>query len=73
MLYEVITPNAAFLNNIVHPVFSLNGETIAYGYRGLNFYALATGVSNHVLENDIEDFGNNLLVPREMYWSYNFV
>ena len=60
--------NNPFLNNITHPVFSPNGETIAYGYQGLNFYAIATGVSNRVLENDIDDLGNNLLVPRELYW-----
>lgn len=60
--------NNPYLNNIVNPVFSPNGKTIAYGYQGLNFYALDTGVSNRVLENDFDDFGGGLLVPRELYW-----
>ncbi|PWB69424.1 MAG: hypothetical protein C3F07_19485 [Anaerolineales bacterium] len=63
-----VDQNNPFLNNITNPVFSRNGETIAYGHQGLNFYALDTGVSNRVLENDIDDLGNNLLVPRELYW-----
>lgn len=61
-------PNSAYLTNISNPVFSPNGMTIAYGYKGLNFYALDTGVSNRVLENQIDDMGNGILLPREMYW-----
>jgi len=60
--------NNAFLSNISSPVFSPNGKTIAYGYKGLNFYALDTGVSNQVLENQIDDFGNNMFIPKELYW-----
>ena len=63
-----VDQNNAFLSNISNPVFSPNGKTIAYGYKGLNFYALDAGVSNRVLENQIDDFGNGLLVPRELYW-----
>jgi hypothetical protein len=60
--------NNPFLNKITNPVFSPNGETIAYGHQGLNFFAVKTGVTNRVLENDIDDFGNGLSVPRELYW-----
>ena len=60
--------NNPYLSNIVNPVFSPNGKTIAYGHQGLNFYALDTGVSNRVLENLMDDFGNDLFIPRELYW-----
>ena len=61
-------PNNPFLNAIRLPAFSPNGQTIAYGYKGLNLYATSSGVSNRVLEDDIDDLGGGLLVPREMYW-----
>ena len=60
--------NNPFLSNITSPVWSPNGQTVAYGHKGLNFYSIASGQSNRVLENDIDDLGNGLLVPREMYW-----
>jgi len=60
--------NNPFLSNITSPVWSPNGQTVAYGHKGLNFYSIASGQSNRVLDNDIDDLGNDLLVPREMYW-----
>lgn len=60
--------NNPYLSNVVNPVFSPNGRTIAYGHQGLNFYALDTGVSNRVLENMMDDLGNDLFIPRELYW-----
>lgn len=64
--------NNPFLNTIISPVFSPNGQTIAYGYKGLNFYSTASGQSNRVLENDIDDLGNGMYVPREMYWPQHY-
>jgi hypothetical protein len=63
-----VDPNNGFLSSINNPVFSPNGETIAFGYQGLNFYSIISGQSNRVLENDIDDLGGGLFVPREMYW-----
>jgi hypothetical protein len=63
-----VDPNNGFISSLINPVFSPNGETIAFGYKGLNFYSIVTGQSNRVLENDIDDLGNGLLVPRELYW-----
>ncbi|HXF84776.1 MAG TPA: hypothetical protein VNK49_05245 [Anaerolineales bacterium] len=63
-----VDENNPFLSNITSPVFSLDGQSIAYGYKGLNFYSLATGASNLVIENQIEDLGSGLFVPRELYW-----
>ncbi len=60
--------NNPFLTNIQSAVWSPNGQTIAYGFGGLNLYAVATGVSNRVLENQIRDMGNGFLLPDELYW-----
>jgi len=60
--------NNPFLTTIMNPVFSPNGETIAFGYKGLNFYSIASGQYNTVLENQIEDQGSGFFIPRELYW-----
>ncbi len=65
----VMDENNPFLNAINNPVFSLNGQTLAYGYKGLNLYSLSSGVSNLVIENQIDDStGSGFLFPRELYW-----
>lgn len=60
-------PNNPFLNTISSPVFSRDGQTLAYGYRGLQLHSLATGTSEMILENQIDDVGSGLFVPRELY------
>ena len=57
-----------FVNAVSKPVFSPNGETIAYGYKGLNLYAVASGVGNLALENQIKDQGGGFIFPEELYW-----
>lgn len=64
--------NNPYLTNIQNAVWSPNGQTIAYGFGGLNLYAIATGVSNRVLENQIQDMGNGLMLPEELYWPETF-
>ncbi|MEW6401389.1 MAG: hypothetical protein AB1649_06285 [Chloroflexota bacterium] len=64
--------NNPFLNNISNPVWSPSGETIAYGYKGLNFYSVASGQSNLVLENDLDDLGNGMIIPRELYFPEHY-
>jgi len=59
--------NNPFATNVSKPVFSPNGQTIAYGYRGLNLYAVATGVSNRVIEDQLDDQGSGFILPRELY------
>ncbi len=61
-----IDENNPFLTNINSPAFSPNGETIAFGHKGLNFYSVASGVSNLVLQDQIEDSGNGFMFPREL-------
>jgi len=63
---EVI-PDMPFVSSVSDPVWSPNSQTIAYGHKGLNFYAVATGISNRAIENQIDDF-SGLSVPRELYW-----
>jgi hypothetical protein len=62
-----IDPINPFVSTLSRPVFSPNGKTIAYSYRGLNFYSLDTGVSNLVLENQLDDLGNGAIFPKELY------
>lgn len=65
----VMDENNPFVNAINNPVFSPNGQTLAYGYKGLNIYSLSSGVSNLVIENQIDDStGSGFLFPRELYW-----
>jgi Tol biopolymer transport system component len=64
---EAVDENNPFVNRISSPVFSPSGQTLAYSYRGLNLYALATGVNNLVIENDTEDMSGGIVFPNELY------
>ena len=63
-----IDQNNPYLTSINSPVFSPDGKGIAYGMGGLTFYSLETGTSNLVIENQWDDFGNGIVVPRELFW-----
>jgi hypothetical protein len=63
-----IDENNPFLSVINSPVFSPNGQTLAYGYKGLNLYAVSTGASELVIENQIDDSNSSFLFPKELYW-----
>ncbi len=60
-------PNNPFLNNVSSPVFSLDGQTLAYGYKGLQIYSFSTGMSEMLIQNQIRDAGSGFLVPKELY------
>ena len=62
-----VDPNNPFISTISSPVFSLDGKTLAYGYKGLQMYSFASGESELVIENQIDDTGGGLYVPRELY------
>ncbi len=63
-----VDPNNPFISTISSPVFTLDGLALAYGYKGLQFYSFSTGESQLVIENQIDDVGGGLFVPRELYW-----
>lgn len=63
-----VDPNNPFISTISSPVFTLDGLALAYGYQGLQFYSFSTGESQLVIENQIDDVGGGLFVPRELYW-----
>ncbi len=67
----VMDPNNPFLTNISSPVWSPNGETIAYAHGGLNLYAVATGVSNRVLENQLDN-NDGFVFARELYGPFKY-
>jgi hypothetical protein len=62
-----VDPNNPFINTIGSPVFSPDGQTLAYGHRGLRLYSFAAGSSELILENQVDDVGGGLFVPRELY------
>ena len=59
--------NTPFLMNISNPVWSPNGQTIAFGYKGLNFYSIVSGQYNNVLADQVNDMGSGAYVPQELY------
>jgi hypothetical protein len=62
-----VDPNNPFISTISSPVFSRDAQTLAYSYKGLQFYNMTTGESRLVIENQIDDVGGGLFVPRELY------
>jgi Tol biopolymer transport system component len=67
-----VDPNSFYANGISSPVFSPNGQTIAYHNKGLILYAVATGVSNVVLEKMVNDPLSGGLTPGELYIPQNY-
>jgi hypothetical protein len=62
-----VDPNNPFISTISNPVFSLDGQTLAYGYKGLQIYSFSADESDLLIENQIDDVGGGLFVPRELY------
>lgn len=67
-----LDPNNPILNSLTSPVFSPDGQTIAYGLGGLNLYDLPSGASSRVLEMIGTDPFTGLPAPSELYWPKNY-
>jgi len=65
-----VDPNNQFGTSISNPIFSPNGQSIAYGFKGLNFYAVATSVSNQVFAQKSNPSAADL--PGETYAPKNY-
>lgn len=62
-----VDPNNPFISRISSPAFALDGLTVAYGYKGLQIYSFSADESELVIENQVDDVGGGLFVPRELY------
>ncbi len=62
-----VDPNNPFMSTMSSPVFSLDGQTLAYAHKGLQIYSFATDTSKLLIKNLVDDVGNSTFVPRELY------
>ena len=61
-----------FVNKISNPVWSNDGQTIAFGYKGLNFYSIVSGQYDLLIPYQIEDMGNGFVFPEELIYPEKF-
>jgi hypothetical protein len=61
-----LNDNASELNSVGSPVWSVDGQTIAFSHGGLNFYSLGDGGIRQVLQNEV-DTSTGFLVARALY------
>jgi len=67
-----IDDNNSFLTSVRSPVWSPDGQSIAFGHQGLNFYSIVSGQSNRVLDDQIDELDDGFKIPREMYWPESY-
>lgn len=58
--------NNRWTHSVGAPVFSPDGQTLAFSHGGLNFHALSSGVTTRVLENQV-DLSAGFPIVRELY------
>jgi hypothetical protein len=63
-----VDPNNPIEDSLSNPVFSPDGGTIAYGYKGLNLFNVSTGASDRVLEKPVVDPVTGATRQGELYW-----
>lgn len=54
-------PNNSLATSISNPLWSPNGQTIAYGKKGINFYSIVSGQSNTALPAQLDSNGFGLI------------
>lgn len=62
-----VDPANPFITSLTSPVFSPDGQTIAFSKQGLVLYSLETGASNTVLEEMTSDPTTGAPVPRLVF------
>jgi WD40 repeat protein len=67
-----IDQNNPFVTSLSSPVFSPDGQTIAYSYRGLVLYNLSTGASQTALEDLVADPATGSQVPARMFFPQSY-
>lgn len=67
-----IDPNNPFATSLSSPVFSPDGQTIAYSYRGLVLYNLSAGTSNTVLQEIGPDPITGTDAPLRMFFPQSY-
>jgi Tol biopolymer transport system component len=67
-----IDPNNPFATSLSSPVFSPDGQTIAYSYRGLVLYNLSAGTSNTVLQEIGPDPITGTDMPLRMFFPQSY-
>jgi hypothetical protein len=50
-----------------NPIFSPDGQTLAFAHKGLNLYSVSTGVSSLVIADQTKDTGDGTILPVETY------
>lgn len=50
-----------------NPVFSPDGQTLAFAHKGLNLYSVPTGTSNLLIADQVNDIGDGTILPVETY------
>lgn len=60
-------PNNAFLTNIMNPLWSPDGQTIAYGQKDLKLYSIAAGQSTVAIANSVDSNGFGTI-----YWPLSY-
>jgi hypothetical protein len=55
------------IHGFYNPIFSPDGQTLAFAHKGLNLYSVSTGAASLVLADQMNDIGDGTMLPVETY------